>query len=220
VFVETFDWMENKSISNSYIHEATKRNREHLDTCSQSLSISPSVSAVEKKVKLRKKLRYVRKCIYHPESTEGSLFESLPDELIQRIFTYVRWEDLIRLSEVCSRFNGISCDDFLWEFHCKYCGMMKESELCKDLFDGSTVMWRVSFIRKQKAMRRERKKREFENFLAQRLDDEVCFSVCRYCNVKRARSVTYQRNVRYITMMECQNCRRTWEWNMSMFLIQ
>ncbi|XP_040276904.1 S-phase kinase-associated protein 2 [Bufo bufo] len=47
-------------------------------------------------------------------SQPGISWDSLPDELLLGIFSYLHLTDLLRASGVCKRWNRLSCDESLW----------------------------------------------------------------------------------------------------------
>lgn len=47
-------------------------------------------------------------------SVPGISWDSLPDELLLGIFSYLHLTDLLRASRVCKRWNRLSCDESLW----------------------------------------------------------------------------------------------------------
>ncbi|KAG8599063.1 hypothetical protein GDO81_002862 [Engystomops pustulosus] len=47
-------------------------------------------------------------------SQPGISWDSLPDELLLGIFSYLHLTDLLRVSRVCKRWNRLSCDESLW----------------------------------------------------------------------------------------------------------
>ncbi|XP_063817049.1 S-phase kinase-associated protein 2 [Pseudophryne corroboree] len=44
----------------------------------------------------------------------GVSWDSLPDELLLSLFSYLHLTDLLRVSRVCKRWNRLSCDESLW----------------------------------------------------------------------------------------------------------
>ncbi|KAM3939311.1 S-phase kinase-associated protein 2 [Leptodactylus fuscus] len=48
-------------------------------------------------------------------SPPGISWDSLPDELLLGIFSYLHLTDLLRASRVCKRWNRLSCDESLWQ---------------------------------------------------------------------------------------------------------
>ncbi|XP_072272698.1 S-phase kinase-associated protein 2 isoform X1 [Pyxicephalus adspersus] len=47
-------------------------------------------------------------------STPGISWDSLPDELLLGIFSYLHLTDLLKVSRVCKRWRRLSCDESLW----------------------------------------------------------------------------------------------------------
>ncbi|XP_053313933.1 S-phase kinase-associated protein 2 isoform X2 [Spea bombifrons] len=47
-------------------------------------------------------------------SNPGISWDTLPDELLLGIFSYLHLTDLVRVSRVCKRWNRLSCDESLW----------------------------------------------------------------------------------------------------------
>jgi hypothetical protein len=51
---------------------------------------------------------------------ENDFIDTLPDELLLRVFSFLRETDLFRTSEVSRRWNRLSFDLKLWETKSKY----------------------------------------------------------------------------------------------------
>jgi hypothetical protein len=140
---------------------------------------------------------------------EQRCFDWLPDELVQRIFTYLHWFEVVRVILVCSRWNMIGSDQNLWECFCKLrWGQMSTVEIYKDLVLGKTVLWKVSFMRKYIRERQALKKQQLEDTLARGFLEAEDYTICPYCSAKKVRVVNYQRNVRYMSVKECAACKR------------
>lgn len=163
-------------------------------------------------LKKRKLTDYTQNTMHVPLSA----LESLPDEILRLVVESLDLRSLIHLSNCSKKFNSFSQDGSLWESMCKFrWPKLSTSEVYRDLIDGQTIQWKVSF----------RKKYEKEMFLKKKAEtfqriEEILLMDCKYCNMKKARIIdssnttsvflVSNRTPRYTITIECSQCGKKW----------
>eukprot|EP01114_Cavostelium_apophysatum_P022036 TRINITY_DN7841_c0_g1_i2.p1 TRINITY_DN7841_c0_g1~~TRINITY_DN7841_c0_g1_i2.p1 ORF type:complete len:299 (+),score=81.52 TRINITY_DN7841_c0_g1_i2:61-957(+) len=164
---------------------------------------------------------------------QGSRFELLPDEVVKSVLEYCDLQDLATFAQLSKRTYQISQDEVFWKrlydrtwtlnnlspnsspTRSGSGGICYSSQLYRDLLDGETVLWKVSFKKRyQKEL--SKKKREERNQKLRELGELEC----KYCNQKKALIVgsankssvflVSNRTPRYTISIECHGCGRKW----------
>lgn len=111
-----------------------------------------------------------------------SPLESLPDEILHLVLRSLSLPSLLSFSECSKRTLNITHDESLWQNLCEArWGQLAPTDLYKDLFDGTTVLWTVTYRKKYNKEMWMKKKTEREQHLK-----HLSLIECKYCQQEKA----------------------------------